>query len=114
YAFNRARTLGLVGGGPDETVELAAVGLALSHAFEGEPDLALRWLDDPGVQGRLTRTREVDGRDIALVAGQLARAIALTDAAEPAAADAVAALSEPGHRDDLWASTVFARAHYAA
>lgn len=113
YAFNRARTLGLVGGGPDETVELAALGLALSHAFEGEPELAMRWLEDPGVIDRLGKIREVDGRDIAVVAAQLARAIALTDMADPAAAAAVAALTEPGHRDDLWASTIFARAHYA-
>ncbi len=113
YAFNRARTLGLVGGGPDETVELAAVGLALSHAFEGEPELALRWLDDPGVRSRLERTHEVDGRDIAVVAAQLARSIALTDAGDPAAAAVVADIKEPGHRDDLWASTVFARGHHA-
>lgn len=113
YAFNRARTLGLVGGGPDETVELAAVGLAVSHAFEGEPDLTMRWLDDPGVRGRLAQSHEVDGRDIAIVGGQLARAIALADAGDPAAAEAVDALGEPGHRDDLWAATVFARAHYA-
>lgn len=113
YAFNRARTLGLVGGGPDETVELAAVGLALSHAFEGEPELAMRWLEDPGVRSRLDRVHEVEGRDIAIVAAQLARAIALTDAADPAAGEAVEQISEPGHRDDLWASTVFARGHYA-
>ena len=113
YAFNRARTLGLVGGGPDETVELAALGLALSHAFEGEPELAMRWLDDPGVIDRLNKVRKVDGRDIAVVAAQLARAIALTDMADPAAGAAIEALTEPGHRDDLWASTVFARAHYA-
>lgn len=113
YAFNRARTLGLVGGGPDETVELAAVGLALSHAFEGEPDLALRWLEDPGVRGRLGQRHEVDGRDIAVLAAQLARAIALTDLADAAADVAIAELAEPSHRDDLWASTIFARAHYA-
>lgn len=114
YAFNRARTLGLVGGGPDETVELAALGLALSHAFEGEPELTMRWLDDPGVVGRLTHVKEVDGRDIAIVTARLARAIALTDMADPRAAAAVADLTEPGHRDDLWAATVFARAHYAS
>lgn len=114
YAFNRARTLGLVGGGPDETVELAALGLALSHAFEGEPELAMRWLEDPGVIGRLAQVREVDGRDIAVVTAQLARALALTDMADPGAAAAVAEVTEPGHRDDLWAATIFARAHYAA
>ena len=113
YAFNRARTLGLVGGGPDETVELAAVGLALSHAFEGEPELALRWLEDPGVRGRLAQQHQVDGRDIMVLAAQLARSIALTDLADPAADLAVAELTEPSHRDDLWATMVFARAHYA-
>ncbi|WP_460980104.1 LuxR C-terminal-related transcriptional regulator [Pseudactinotalea suaedae] len=113
YAFNRARTLGLVGGGPDETVELAALGLALSHAFEGEPELAIRWLDDPGVLDRLGQIREVDGRDIVVVVAQLARAIALTDMVDPGAQAAVADLTEPGHRDDLWAATVFARAHFA-
>lgn len=113
YAFNRARTLGLVGGGPEETVELAAVGLAVSHAFEGEPDLTMRWLEDPSVRNRLTELHEVDGRDIVVVGAQLARAIALTDACDPAATDAVDAMGEPGHRDDLWAATVFARAHHA-
>lgn len=113
YAFNRARTLGLVGGGPDEAVELAALGLSLSHAFEGEPELALRWLDDPAVRGRLEQMREVDGRDIALVVAQLSRAIALTDLADPEADTAIAELAEPSHRDDLWAATVFARAHHA-
>lgn len=113
YAFNRARTLGLVGGGPDETVQLAAVGLAVAHAFEGEPDLTMRWLEDPGVRGRISETHEVDGRDIAIVGAQLARAIALTDAGDPGAAAAIDEMGEPGHRDDLWAATVFARAHHA-
>lgn len=114
YAFNRARTLGLVGGGPDETVELAALGLAVSHAFEGEPELALRWLEDPGVADRLGQVHKVDGRDIAVVTAQLARTLALTDMADPGAAEAAAAMTEPGHRDGLWAGTVFARAHHAA
>lgn len=114
YAFNRARTLGLVGGGSDETVEMSAIGLALGHALDGEPELALRWLDDPAVTGRLERVHEVDGRDIAVVGAQLARAMALIDAGSDQAGAAIEAMREPGHRDDLWATTVWARALHVA
>ncbi|MFV0252959.1 MAG: LuxR C-terminal-related transcriptional regulator [Beutenbergiaceae bacterium] len=114
YVFNRARTMALTGEAPPLAAELAGIGLALSHALDGEPLLALQWLDEPAVQQRLQRSGPAGSSDFAAVAAQVARVLALTDAVDPRVEPALTQLVEPAKRDDLWAATVFARGHHAA
>ncbi|WP_168217765.1 LuxR C-terminal-related transcriptional regulator [Occultella kanbiaonis] len=113
YAFSRARERGLISPSDTGALQMGTVGLALVHALNGEPDLALRWLEDSTLQDRIQHAQPEDARDIALVAASIARALAMVDAAHPGADEAVATMIEPRHRDELWALTVFIRAHHA-
>ncbi|TDE88499.1 hypothetical protein EXU48_23225 [Occultella glacieicola] len=112
YAFGRARERGLISPADTGALQMGTVGLALVHAVNGEPDLALRWLEDSTLQDRIQHAQPEDARDISLVAASIARALAMADAAHPGADEAVATMIEPRHRDELWALTVFIRAHH--
>lgn len=112
YVFNRARTLALTDEEPSEAVAFATVGLALAHALDGEPELTLNWLKESVIRTRLSAA-DHDGSDPVVVAAGIARVVALTDAGGFRAQRALAQLQPPIQRDDLWAATVFARAHLA-
>src|SRR5690625_2754427 len=108
YAFSQARAWAMMTDGETESY-LGAAGLALVHALQGEPDQALRWLDEPGVEEWLARVQQEGTVDAIAMVALSARALALVDAARPEAAAAVEALAESRHRDELWALSVFVR-----
>lgn len=108
YAFSQARAWAMMTDGETESY-LGAAGLALVHALQGEPDQALRWLDEPGVGEWLTRVQQEGSVDAIAMVALSARALALVDAARPEAGAAVSALVESRHRDELWALSVFVR-----
>ncbi|UFU05739.1 LuxR C-terminal-related transcriptional regulator [Ruania halotolerans] len=106
YAFAQARAVGMRDHENVAVAHLGAAGLALVHALQGEPSSALRWLAE--FDGALTPSDGVVG-EVAAVA----KALAYVDSASDRAAEAVRALPELHHRDELWALGVFIRAHYA-
>lgn len=108
YAFSQARAWAMMTDGETESY-LGAAGLALVHALQGEPDQALRWLDDPGVVAWLDRVQQDGSMDAMALVALSARALALVDAAHPDADAAVEVLAESRHRDELWALSVFIR-----
>lgn len=112
YAFSRARAHGLVDGRDESAIHMGTVGLAMVHALQGEPEIALRWLDDELLRERMEHAHPEDAKDITMVAASLTRALAKVDAGAPDAAEAVSTMIEPRHRDELWALTVFVRAHH--
>ena len=108
YAFSQARAWAMMTDGETESY-LGAAGLALVHALQGEPDQALRWLDESGVADWLERTQQDGTVDAMGLLALSARALALVDAARPEADAAVELLAESRHRDELWALSVFIR-----
>lgn len=108
YAFAQARAWAMRTEGETESY-LGAAGLALVHALQGEPDQALRWLEEPGVGDWLDSAQREGALDSMAMLALSARALALVDAAHPDAEAAVELLAESRHRDELWALSVFIR-----
>lgn len=108
YAFSQARAWAMMTDGETESY-LGAAGLALVHALQGEPDQALRWLEEPGVGDWLATAQREGALDSMVLLALSARALALVDSAHPDADAAVELLAESRHRDELWALSVFIR-----
>lgn len=116
YAFNQARACGF-SSGSGATAVIGTVGLALVHALNGEPTLARQWLAEPELHALFAdqgSDEDPRARDMVIAAASIARALAAVDHASPEAEHAVAGLINPRHRGDLWATSVFARAHHVA
>ncbi|WP_413452135.1 LuxR C-terminal-related transcriptional regulator [Georgenia phoenicis] len=113
YAFERVRDHGLQQ--DDRTARLLGIGgMLTAKAFHGEADLALRLLDDPELADVLAGGDDDEVSRLVRVGGRIMRAIAAVDALRPEAHEAVAAILEPGRRDELWALAIHARGLYAS
>ncbi|UFU02415.1 LuxR C-terminal-related transcriptional regulator [Ruania suaedae] len=106
YAFSQARAVALLDHSNAHAARLGATGLALVHAVLGEVSTARRWLAE-------LDSDDVQDDGVVAETAAVARALASVDEASEDAAERVADLPERRHRDELWALTIFVRAHHA-
>ncbi|WP_127571503.1 helix-turn-helix transcriptional regulator [Georgenia faecalis] len=112
YAFGRVREHGI------EHEDLAArlmgtVGMLMTRAILGDVEHALGWARDPELADVLQGPSRDGLVGLIQASARIGYAIACVDGVLPDAAAAVARIRELRRRDDLWAMSVFARAHLA-
>ncbi|WP_454085479.1 LuxR C-terminal-related transcriptional regulator [Georgenia sp. Marseille-Q6866] len=113
YAFERVRDYGLQH--DDRNARLLGIaGMLTAKTFHGEADLALQLLDDVELADVIAGGEDDEVSRLVRTVARIMRTIAAVDAMQPEAHEYVAAILEPGRRDELWALAIYARGLYAS